>query len=87
MDRRLQLLYWNGGNFGDDLNIWLWRKLIPHVVDTEHPFMGKGDRTLFLGIGTIFLGAMPFLAANVTTMFLCIVFPELVLWLPNWLMG
>ena len=59
MDRRLQLLYWNGGNFGDDLNIWLWRKLIPHVVDTEHPFMGKGDRTLFLGIGTILSDVLP----------------------------
>lgn len=34
------------GNFGDDLNGWLWPRLIP-----EHLFVG--DDTLFIGIGTI----------------------------------
>jgi tripartite ATP-independent transporter DctM subunit len=39
-----------------------------------------------LGIGPIFVGALPFLTANVLTMILCILFPALVLWLPSVLM-
>jgi tripartite ATP-independent transporter DctM subunit len=40
-----------------------------------------------MGIGPIFVGALPFLAANVVIMVLCILFPALVLWLPSVLMG
>ncbi|MFP6583963.1 MAG: TRAP transporter large permease [Candidatus Hydrogenedentota bacterium] len=40
-----------------------------------------------LGIGKIFIGALPFLAANVFTMILCIFFPDLVMWLPELFMG
>lgn len=40
-----------------------------------------------MGIGPIFLGALPFLTANVLTMILCILFPALVLWLPTLIMG
>ncbi|MCK5376899.1 MAG: TRAP transporter large permease [Acidobacteria bacterium] len=40
-----------------------------------------------MGIGPIFIGALPFLAANVLTMLLCILFPALVLWLPSVFMG
>ncbi len=40
-----------------------------------------------MGIGRIFIGALPFLAANVLTMFLCILFPDLVMWLPKLFMG
>jgi len=40
-----------------------------------------------MGIGPIFAGALPFLAANLLTMILCILFPALVLWLPTLLMG
>jgi TRAP-type C4-dicarboxylate transport system permease large subunit len=36
-----------------------------------------------LGIGPIFVGALPFLDANVLTMILCILFPAIVLWLPS----
>lgn len=36
------------GNFGDDLNPWLWPQLFP--VSLEHCF---DDETLFLGIGSI----------------------------------
>ncbi len=39
-----------------------------------------------LGIGAIFRGASPFLAANVAVMLLCTLFPRLVLWLPSVLM-
>ncbi|HIA46828.1 MAG TPA: TRAP transporter large permease [Candidatus Hydrogenedentes bacterium] len=40
-----------------------------------------------LGIGKIFIGALPFLTANVGTMLLCIFFPDLVMWLPKKFMG
>jgi tripartite ATP-independent transporter DctM subunit len=36
-----------------------------------------------LGIGTIFRGAAPFLAANVATLILMTLFPDLALWLPG----
>ena len=38
-----------------------------------------------LGIGTIFRGAAPFLAANVAVLILITLFPALVLWLPSFL--
>ena len=40
-----------------------------------------------MGIGPIFVGALPFLAANVLTMLVCILFPALVLFLPSVFMG
>jgi Polysaccharide pyruvyl transferase len=40
------------GNFGDDLNPWLWSRLIPDLIDDD-------ARTLFLGIGTILRSNLP----------------------------
>ena len=40
-----------------------------------------------LGIGQIFVGAAPFLAANLLILLLICVFPALVLWVPTWWMG
>ena len=34
-------------NFGDDLNAWLWPKLIPEVLDDDE------SRAMLLGIGSI----------------------------------
>jgi tripartite ATP-independent transporter DctM subunit len=38
-------------------------------------------------IGTIFRGALPWLLGNVIILVLIAVFPQLILWLPDWLMG
>ena len=40
-----------------------------------------------MSIGKIFIGALPFLGANVLIMVLCIFFPDIVLWLPRIFMG
>ena len=44
---KIHLLKAVHGNFGDDLNRWLWRALLPDVWDEED------DDVLFVGIGTI----------------------------------
>jgi succinoglycan biosynthesis protein ExoV len=40
------------GNFGDDLNPWLWSRLAPEVCN-------QSDPALFLGIGTILTRSVP----------------------------
>ena len=40
-----------------------------------------------MGIGQIFLGAAPFLLANVMVLFLICIFPDLVLWIPDAMYG
>ncbi|MBF2057631.1 MAG: polysaccharide pyruvyl transferase family protein [Cyanobacterium sp. T60_A2020_053] len=45
----MKLYYWKNGNeinFGDDLNPWLWHKLIPNILDND-------PTTAFIGIGTV----------------------------------
>ena len=46
------------GNFGDDLNPWLWSRLLPDFFD------GRPD-ALFLGIGTIIRAGLPAAARKV----------------------
>ena len=40
------------GNFGDDLNPWLWKKLIPSLFD-------ENEDELFVGIGTLLNHRLP----------------------------
>ena len=42
----LEYSHTRGGNFGDDLNPWLWRQLIPECLD-------ENDGTALVGIGTL----------------------------------
>jgi succinoglycan biosynthesis protein ExoV len=49
---KLQYYRDNSGNFGDDLNPWLWPRLLPDYFD------GRAD-TLFLGIGTLLNSRIP----------------------------
>ena len=50
----MKLYYYRTGvrNFGDDLNQWLWPKLIPELLDPT-------DGYLFVGIGTILSPRIP----------------------------
>ena len=48
--------------------------------------LNVGAAVAQLDIGRIFKGAAPFLAANAITLLLATVFPQIVLWLPNYLM-
>jgi succinoglycan biosynthesis protein ExoV len=56
----MQIYYWRSpnGNFGDDLNNWLWDRLLPGLRES-HP------DTLLCGVGTVlghgFIGDQPFL--------------------------
>ncbi len=40
------------GNFGDDLNPWLWQRLLPHLLD-------EADGEIFVGIGTLLNHRLP----------------------------
>lgn len=55
----MKLYYFDGktrefkiGNFGDDLNPWLWDRLLPNVFD-------RNDETIFVGIGTLLNDRLP----------------------------
>ncbi|MBI2834929.1 MAG: hypothetical protein HYX76_10950 [Acidobacteria bacterium] len=50
----MKLYYYRdrAGNFGDDLNCWLWPRLMPELLDDD-------PRVLLLGIGTILNSTIP----------------------------
>lgn len=50
----MKLYYYKAekGNFGDDLNPWLWNRLIPGVLNND-------ESELFVGIGTILNNRIP----------------------------
>ena len=56
----MKLYYYNAqengfklGNFGDDLNPWIWNRVIPEL------FEGQSDSKLFVGIGTLLNDFLP----------------------------
>jgi Polysaccharide pyruvyl transferase len=64
----LRLYYYRDdrGNFGDDLNLWLWSKILPNTVDIDNPFYAFSDistvhrrETLFVGIGSLLNHHLP----------------------------
>jgi succinoglycan biosynthesis protein ExoV len=52
----MKLFYYRGKkgvtNFGDELNTWLWRRLLPGLLDED-------DGTLFVGVGTLLNDRLP----------------------------
>ena len=52
----MKLYYWKPskgqGNFGDNLNLWLWERLLPHVLDED-------ETVAFIGIGTLINDLLP----------------------------
>ena len=42
----MKLIYWEGNNFGDKLNLWLWNKLLPGIFNRD-------NNDYFFGIGTL----------------------------------
>ena len=51
----MKLFYYQDdmANFGDDLNDWLWPKIIPNILDND-------ESHLLLGIGSILNHKLPF---------------------------
>lgn len=54
MHAAMKLYYYidKHGNFGDDLNPWLWSRLIPDLIDDD-------DSEIFVGIGTLLNNNIP----------------------------
>jgi len=62
--------YEKTGNFGDDLNVWLWSRLLPNIVDVEKDYRtsrldDKASLTVFVGIGTLLNNGLPSNASKV----------------------
>jgi succinoglycan biosynthesis protein ExoV len=53
----MKLFYYKENNFGDQLNPWLWNKLIPGVMDED-------QSTAFIGIGTLINDKLPLKTKN-----------------------
>ena len=64
----LRLYYYKDprGNFGDDLNLWLWPKILPNIIDIENPYYAFDNAStcnrsdnLFVGIGSLLNHRLP----------------------------
>ena len=57
----MQLHYFRGDtrNFGDDLNPWIWRQLLPRLEVPAAPLPATIDTPLFIGIGTVLGLSLP----------------------------
>jgi succinoglycan biosynthesis protein ExoV len=64
----LRLYYYKDhrGNFGDDLNLYLWPKVFPNLVNIDHPVHAfsnqvivEADEKLFVGIGSLLNHHLP----------------------------
>lgn len=56
---KLKLYYWNGGNFGDEINVDIWHRLLEGCIDVESEYI-RGDKSpLFIGIGTLLNNQVP----------------------------
>tara|TARA_R110002110_G_scaffold91264_1_gene237375 strand:+ start:26723 stop:27601 length:879 start_codon:yes stop_codon:yes gene_type:complete len=63
----MKLCYYHDteGNFGDDLNAWLWPRLLPGIIDgtcqvgEEYKEQNNGEKALLYGIGTILDDRIP----------------------------
>lgn len=53
----MKLFYYQENNFGDQLNAWLWDKLIPRVLDND-------ESAAFIGIGTLLNDQLPLKTKN-----------------------
>ena len=55
--------YADGRNFGDDLNPWLWPKLLPEIFSSDRSKLDVGqggeNETLLVGIGTLIGAGIP----------------------------
>ncbi len=50
-------------------------------------FYLKGIAPAGVGMGTIYRSVIPFVLVNLTVLILCMIFPQIVLWLPNKVLG
>jgi succinoglycan biosynthesis protein ExoV len=64
----LRLYYYKDhrGNFGDDINLYLWPRIFPSLVDIENPVFAFSNKktvepaeTLFVGIGSLLNHHLP----------------------------
>ena len=56
---KLKLYYWNGGNFGDEINVDIWERIFPDIIDFENEYIRGESTDIFIGIGTLLNEQIP----------------------------